>query len=99
MSLQPAIALDADMTRDLDGILDSAAEVLQCAQEAMAAGQLAPHHLDMVIHLRNDMGQLLALFEDGPAYGTIDDEQRQVLRHYEMIAADMVASTSGGWAP
>lgn len=98
MSLQPAVALDADMTRDLDGILDAAAETLMCAQQAMRAGELAPHHLDMVINLRNDMAQLLALFED-VSYGSIDEDLRGVMRHYETIAADMVASASGAWAP
>lgn len=94
-----AIELDEPMTADLNGILHSASQMLNEIHTAYHGEQIQPAHVSALLCLRDDMGMLLASFEDDDAYGAIDDETRGTLRRFEYLACNLLNAIDRQGAP
>lgn len=81
------IQFDADMTWHLDNILHQASKIVHDGARAYSLGQLTPHIVGDMQKMQADMAELLAYFEDGAGYGSVDDETRIIMRNFEETAS------------
>jgi hypothetical protein len=79
-----------DIVSDVNRILFSAGELLHYVRSAYKGGTLQLSHLEATFSLRDDMGQMLARFEDGHDYGLVWPKQLETMREYETMATDMI---------
>lgn len=87
-----AIELDEPMATDLNGILYSASQMLNEIHSAYSGSQIQPAHVSALLSLRDDMGMLLASFEDDDAYGAVDDDTRMAMRRFEFMACNLLTA-------
>lgn len=79
-----------DIQDDIDRIVFSAGQLLTCVHTAYHGGYLCRSHVSATAALRDDMGMMLAHFEDSPAFGTVSAKTIQTMRRYEAMAASMI---------
>ncbi len=72
------------------GIANAAAQLLATSQVAYRCGVVIPSLHDNLVTVQQDLGKLLALFEDGAGYGQADDGILWQLRCMEQMAADLL---------
>lgn len=73
-------------------IIAKTSATLTTAHMAYADGRLdAQHYADTVL-ARDQMGMLLADFEDGDFYGAIEPEWRMSMRHLECAASALISA-------
>jgi hypothetical protein len=79
--------LDRVMTDCLDSILHSASALLTEVHAAYQNGEVTASQIECVFHLRDDLGQLLAKFGDGPAFRMPPGASTMnAMRNYEQMA-------------
>jgi hypothetical protein len=79
-----------DVQEDITRTLIGGAQILRRVHRAYRSGTLKPAHISVTIALRDDMGMMLAHFEDSPAFGTVSAKTIETMRRYEAMAASMI---------
>lgn len=89
-----AVQLAPDMEAYLDGILSHAHFVLSAAKfcDRHRPDGLSAESLEELADVQARMVSLLATFEDGPAYGAVDNTVLYALRGFEATAAELLRS-------
>ena len=89
------LQLRDDEFRTLNAILARASKRLVSIHRAYAEGRLTTTHVKKTRHIRNSMGVLLAQFEDGRYYGSIEPDMVHAMRHFETDANALLCSIYG----
>ncbi len=88
---QMAAQLDAEMERDIDGVLSAAHDMLESVRWFWETqGEIPSHMLTGVEAMQDDMIRLLALFEDGAYYGMAPPNVTSKMRLYEQDACEIL---------
>ena len=88
---QMAAQLDAEMERDLDGVLNAAHDMLEsCRWFWETQGEIPAHMITGIEALQDDMIRLLALFEDGELYGKAPRGATTTMRTFEADACEIL---------
>lgn len=77
---------DAQSAHDLNAILCSASNVVHRGAHAYSTGNLSEDLIEEMVAMQVRMAQLLAYFEDGEGYGSIECEWLGAMRNYEETA-------------
>lgn len=86
-----AAQLDAEIERDIDGVLTAAHDMLTSVQWAYDTyGSIPDHMIAGVQALQDDMIRLLALSEDGALYGKVHHNLTFAMRSFEADACEIL---------
>lgn len=89
MAIQPPLSDDAFIK--LSSIINRAANELARAHVAYAEDRMRPRHRTSAFRVRDYMGMLLADFEDGPLYGSLQGAGSGMLHHMRVLETEASA--------